>query len=500
MRRSQVGAIVIGLLATVLVCSEARAKLLVVDDDNIPCFSGQAYHTINEALGFADNGDTIDVCPGIYAEQVVLTKSITLQGLPEGSQQAVIMPASLPASRLSTQGAKPIRAAIIVDAPRVVLVGLTVDLSVANLSGCAPIVAGIYLRNASGVLDNLTETGAHATGATDCDTGVGLLIEGGKLTDDFGKPVNRKAVVSLRDSAFHDNQKGGIVATGDGTIIKIRDTGVFGQGATSIGVPNGIELSFGVKARLQAVQVRDFQSPVAGKTGTGILAFGASKARLRQSTLTGMQTGVFVVGDGLRILDSQLGEFSSDGMVFIGSKNRGLGNRIEVSSVSGVFIDGDRNTVRGGNITDMPVGVWFFSGDRNIAKGIDFENVAQPERVGDVRDLSSNSVSPLNLKCAALADCDDANPCTTDACDTSTGACTFTNLPNLTSCADATVCNGNEVCVAGQCQAGTPLICVDGNECTQDVCDPILACQNPAVADGTACAAGAGMCVAGVCS
>ena len=297
------------------------------------------------------------------------------------------MPASLPASRLSTQGAKPIRAAIIVDAPRVVLAGLTVDLSVANLSGCAPIVAGIYLRNASGVLDNLTETGAHATGATDCDTGVGLLIEGGKLTDDFGKPVNRKAVVSLRDSDFHDNQKGGIVATGDGAIVKIRDTGVFGQGAASVGVPNGIELSFGVKSRLQSVQVRDFQSPVAGKTGTGILAFGASKARLRQSTLTGMQTGVFVVGDGLRILDSQLGEFSSDGMVFIGSKNRGLGNRIEVSSVSGVFIDGDRNTVRGGNITDMPVGVWFFSGDRNIAKGIDFENVAQPERVGDVRDL-----------------------------------------------------------------------------------------------------------------
>jgi hypothetical protein len=139
--------------------------------------------------------------------------------------------------------------------------------------------------------------------------------------------------------------------------------------------------------------------------------------------------------------------------------------------------------------------VWFFSGDRNIAKGIDFQNVPERERVGGTRDLTVDTADPLTFDCTADADCDDSNPCTVNACDVATGACSATAVPDLTSCADGTVCNGVEVCVAGVCQIGTPLVCLDGNECTSDTCDTALGCQFPPVPDGTSCANGTGTCL-----
>jgi hypothetical protein len=398
MLRSKSITVAAGLLGLLLMRSQASADILVVDDDNVPCLSGSAFHTINAALTAANTGDEIQICPGGYAEQVVLTKSLTLRGLSVGNARAVIEPTELPVSRLSTQGAKPIRAAILVDAPRVLLDGLDVSLGAANLQGCSPVVAGIYLRNASGALSDMTVSGAHST-ATDCDTGVGLLIEGGKLGEDFGKPIYRKAVVSIRNSEFADNQKGGIAVIGDGSVVKISDSGVFGLGPDGVGVPNGIELSAGVKARLQDVAVRDVLSAVDGKTATGLLAFRASKFRVRGVTMTGVQTGIFVLGDSARILDGQFGDITSDGLVFLGDRNRSFSNDIDIASVSGVFINGNHNLVRGGTISRIPVGVWFFDGDRNIAKGVDYaEEVPQPERVGDVRDLDADSVSPLNLE------------------------------------------------------------------------------------------------------
>src|SRR5262249_9436703 len=155
----------------------------------------------------------------------------------------------------------------------------------------------------------------------DCDTGVGMLIEGGTIGDIFGQPLLGKAVLSLSDSTFHDNQKGGVVVLGNRAIVKIRASQVLGSGTAAPGVQNGFELTGGVKARLQDIQVRPFQTTVAGKTATGLLLMGAHKTRIRRGTITDVQTGVFDVGDGARVLDTQLGDITSDGIVFLGQKN-----------------------------------------------------------------------------------------------------------------------------------------------------------------------------------
>jgi len=84
------------------------------------------------------------------------------------------------------------------------------------------------------------------------------------------------------------------------------------------------------------------------------------------------------------------------------------------------------------------------------------------------------------------ASCDDANPCTTDAC---VGAgCVNTAVAVGTSCADATVCNGAETCnAAGVCTAGTPPQIDDGNTCTDDACDASAGVTHTARAEGAAC-------------
>jgi hypothetical protein len=47
-----------------------------------------------------------------------------------------------------------------------------------------------------------------------------------------------------------------------------------------------------------------------------------------------------------------------------------------------------------------------------------------------------------------------------------------------TDCLDASVCNGQETCVAGSCNPGTPLDCNDGIACTTDACNPATGCTH----------------------
>jgi MYXO-CTERM domain-containing protein len=93
-------------------------------------------------------------------------------------------------------------------------------------------------------------------------------------------------------------------------------------------------------------------------------------------------------------------------------------------------------------------------------------------------------------KAGTPLDCNDGNPCTSDACDATMG-CTHQNVMMGTSCADGNACNGAETCDGnGTCKAGTPLDCNDGNPCTADSCDAVMGCKHANVMMGTACSDG----------
>src|SRR5437016_3876592 len=161
-------------IGALLAARVSFASTLIVDDDGRQC-PGAFYRTITAAVDAASDIVVIHVCPGTYAEQVVVTKSLRLLG----DDGTVIRPGPLAISASSVAGGRPVTAGIIIDAPRTFLRNLTVDLTGSEVSGCTLLLAGIYLRNASGVVDHVHVTGVRLPDAPTCDSGVALFVESG---------------------------------------------------------------------------------------------------------------------------------------------------------------------------------------------------------------------------------------------------------------------------------------------------------------------------------
>src|SRR5688572_18317483 len=82
-RRKLAAMSVLGLaitgVATVVLGTSSAATTLVVDDDNVEC-PAATHATISSAVSAASAGDTIQVCAGSYGENVLVNKSLTING------------------------------------------------------------------------------------------------------------------------------------------------------------------------------------------------------------------------------------------------------------------------------------------------------------------------------------------------------------------------------------------------------------------------------------
>jgi len=70
---------------SLIVSVRAEAATLVVDDDGMAIVgncndTAMTYMSISAAVAAANPNDTIKVCPGLYVEQVMITKTLTLLG------------------------------------------------------------------------------------------------------------------------------------------------------------------------------------------------------------------------------------------------------------------------------------------------------------------------------------------------------------------------------------------------------------------------------------
>ena len=92
-------------------------------------------------------------------------------------------------------------------------------------------------------------------------------------------------------------------------------------------------------------------------------------------------------------------------------------------------------------------------------------------------------------KCAGKAIvCNDNNPCTNDKC--VSGKCEFANA-NTNKCTDNNACTLGDYCSAGKCVAGKPKVCTDSTICTSNTCDTKTgACLTSAANNGKKCEAG----------
>lgn len=96
---TRLGAVVFGSLLCVSIAMNTRAYAQsVVDANTIPCVDYTPHYTdIQTAVNNAFLGGTIAVCPGTYAQQITINKSLTLRGVTNKAANtgaAVITPPS----------------------------------------------------------------------------------------------------------------------------------------------------------------------------------------------------------------------------------------------------------------------------------------------------------------------------------------------------------------------------------------------------------------------
>jgi hypothetical protein len=122
---------------------------------------------------------------------------------------------------------------------------------------------------------------------------------------------------------------------------------------------------------------------------------------------------------------------------------------------------------------------------------------------GPAADACQASTCQAGACVQALTSCDDANPCTDDTCDPVTGCA---SVPHTRACDDGDLCTQGDVCSAGACVPGPPLVCTSEDVCLTATCSPTTgACVTSPVPDGVVCADtdlcdGEETCQAGVCT
>ncbi len=208
--------------ALILGAATSRAATLIVDD-SLQC-PGAQLSTIQAAINAASPGDTIKICPGTYPEQVRIDKNLTVEGIPFGNENLVLlMPGAVTANSSSLVSGMPFAAIILVDgASKVDLSNLTVDGANNGLASCAINFAGIYYRNSSGKIDSVVTRNIQlAPGGDSCQTGLGIFAQ---------SSANGATKLEVTNSSLHDYQKNGIVANEPNTELTAKNNAITGVG------------------------------------------------------------------------------------------------------------------------------------------------------------------------------------------------------------------------------------------------------------------------------
>jgi parallel beta-helix repeat protein len=359
------------LLAFALTTTSAAAATRVVDDDgeatskNCDAGTDTPYTTINQAIADAAPGDKIIVCPGVYAEQIVVSMPLTITGV----SGATIKPAGTVVNSSSLATGAPISAIVLVQGTTAVTIdGLAVDGSTGGpFTGCGTNYVGIYYRNASGAVKNVAVRNiALGPSLEGCQAGLGIFVQSG----DSGT-----STVSVTGSSVHGYQKNGITGNEVGTTLTATGNAVTGWGPTPFLAQNGIQIGWGAGGEIKDNRVVDnVWSPCAAAddpdcaagASSGVIVFGGDNVTVSGNTIATSQIGVYLEGNNGSVLSNQIqNTIAFDGVAVIGNLNQILGNSIFDSDEAGIYLFGDTNTVQKNTINEAPIGVFEDDGTGN---------------------------------------------------------------------------------------------------------------------------------------
>lgn len=372
------------LLLSVLSTGTALAATRVVDGDgfgsatNCNDTSVLAFSTIGAAITAAAPGDTIKVCPGIYDEQVTVSKQLTIRG----DNGAIVKPTAMVANTTSLSSGNPIAAAIVVrpnldtgTLVNVVIESLTIDGADNGIGGCLPNVVGIFYRKASGSINKVAVKNIKlAPALLGCQSGLGIFVQA------ISPGV---ANVTVQDSSVNEYQKNGITGNENGTTIKVLRNVVTGFGVTDAIAQNGVQVAFGAKGQIESNIITNNVYGLCTPTecnfsSTNILVI-SNNITVSLNTLGTSNTNIYLEGNNNLANNNVI--FNSivyDGIYTLGNNNKAASNTITNSDEAAIFVDtGTNNRVESNKINDAPVGV-HNDGTGTVITGNTFVNTTVP--------------------------------------------------------------------------------------------------------------------------
>ena len=212
-------------------CTSGTAATWTVGQPNTNCPNIQ-YNTISQAITAARPGDEIDICPALYAEQILITKPLTLKGLTINNvnrtlvQPSVLTPLSgLPAEAVIT----------VMNTQGVNIQNLAIDASNNTVSGCDTFVSGIHFYNSSGTIGNSAVSGAQLKDPTSCSAltpgnGFDVEVESTQCTGCIGSTPPDLYHVTITGNDLHDYTRSGVYATGSGITVDVQNNSITGLG------------------------------------------------------------------------------------------------------------------------------------------------------------------------------------------------------------------------------------------------------------------------------
>lgn len=251
------------------------------------------YSTIQGAVDAANAGDVVQICPGIYPEEVTVAKSIGLTNVPAMANPTVAIPAGGAVQNITKLSGEPGAAQIAVIGTKAYVKNLVVDGAGNNINQCGFELVGIYFQNAGGTIQNNTvQNQLLPSGTEGCQSGQGIYVQ----SVNAGTPA--MSIVGNNVSNFDKN---GITINEPAATGTIKNNTVTGTGPVDYIAQNGIQVGFGASAHVIGNTVSNLDYSPNTDTASGILFYGDDAStdltaqEINSNTVSSAQIGIVLV-------------------------------------------------------------------------------------------------------------------------------------------------------------------------------------------------------------
>jgi hypothetical protein len=289
----------------------------------------KAYSSISEAVDAVSPGATVFVCPGSYAEQVLINKPLTLEGVPAGNADNPTI--KVPQSGLKDSVIAPANGVTMfyqvlvqgTESETVNISNLAVNGASSANSGLSGWIEAIYYQNSSGTVSNVSTYGQKGNGS-----GFGIFLEG---------TTTQAKTVTVKNNTVHDFDSEGIRTNGTNSslTVKIASNSVISSSSFT-GKPayGGIDVQ-GATGSILNNRVLTHPAPPGVSTGAGI-AF-PSNSTVAGNTVVDFSVGIWSLGNA-NIIDSNEVSLAGSAVVVSGSGNV-VEENVLFTTVDGAGID-----------------------------------------------------------------------------------------------------------------------------------------------------------------